>query len=273
MAQTIPTYSMSVFKLPFDFCAELQQMVANYWWSHSSSSKGFQWLQWRLLCPPKSEGGMGFRDLIAFNQALLAKQCWRIVLQPFSLVAKVLKARYFPNSGFLESKLTNNSSYILRSLLWGRKILKIGSRWLVGEGKDILVYYHNWIPRPCTFRPASPHTLPSDTTVATLLKENGGWNEELIRTHFLPVDIAAILKILVPTVPLRDELLWHFNQSGVYSVKSGYQVAFRLRFPDIPSCSESFGSWWKFLWHLPGLPKMIFFFFLESLKRHSPHPI
>ncbi|GAY69209.1 hypothetical protein CUMW_270170 [Citrus unshiu] len=122
------------------------------------------------------------------------------------------------------SKLTNNSSYILRSLLWGRKILKIGSRWLVGEGKDILVYYHNWIPRPCTFRPASPHTLPSDTTVATLLKENGGWNEELIRTHFLPVDTAAILKILVPTMPLRDELLWHFNQSGVYSVKSGYQL-------------------------------------------------
>ncbi|KAH9697855.1 putative reverse transcriptase/RNA-dependent DNA polymerase [Citrus sinensis] len=170
-------------------------------------------------------------------------ECWRIVLQPFSLVAKVLKARYFPNSGFLESKLTNNSSYILRSLLWGRKILKIGSRWLVGEGKDILVYYHNWIPRPCTFRPASPHTLPSDTTVATLLKENGGWNEELIRTHFLPVDTAAILKILVPTVPLRDELLWHFNQSGVYSVKSGYQVAFRLRFPDIPSCSESFDGY------------------------------
>ncbi|XP_052288651.1 uncharacterized protein LOC127899334 [Citrus sinensis] len=200
-----------------------QQMVANYWWSHSSSSKGFQWLQWRLLCQPKSEGGMGFRDLIAFNQALLAKQCWRIVLQPFSLVAKVLKARYFPNSDFLESKLTNNSSYILRSLLWGRKILKIGSRWRVGEGKDILVYYHNWIPRPYTFRPASPHTLPSDTTVATLLKENGGWNEELIRTHFFPVDTAAILKIPVPTVPLRDELLWHFNQSGVYSVKSGYQ--------------------------------------------------
>lgn len=75
VAQAIPTYSMSVFRLPIGFCSDLQQMVADYWWSHSSSSKGVHWLQWRLLCQPKSEGGMGFRDLIAFNQALLAKQC------------------------------------------------------------------------------------------------------------------------------------------------------------------------------------------------------
>lgn len=124
-----------------------------------------------------------------------------ILLQPDSLVAKVLKARYFPNSGFLESKLKNKSSYIWRSLLWGRKIIENGSRWRVGDGKDILVYQHNWIPRPFTFRPFSPHTLPPDTTVATLLREHGGWNEERIRAHFLPADAAKIQKILVPTVP------------------------------------------------------------------------
>jgi hypothetical protein len=44
----------------------------------------------------KDQGGLGFWDLICFNKALLAKQCWRLLQFPNSLAANIIKAKYYP---------------------------------------------------------------------------------------------------------------------------------------------------------------------------------
>jgi hypothetical protein len=40
--------------------------------------------------------GARLQDLALFNKALLVKQFWRLIHQPYSLTAKVLKAKYYP---------------------------------------------------------------------------------------------------------------------------------------------------------------------------------
>ena len=52
------------------------------------------WVRWSKLSEVKGKSGMGFRDLEASNLAMLAKQIWRIVINPNLLVSKVLKARH-----------------------------------------------------------------------------------------------------------------------------------------------------------------------------------
>lgn len=104
VAQAIPTYAMNVFKLPKGVCKAFRSKVARYWWGKGDGRKGMHWCKWELLCKQKNNGGLGFRDLEAFNQAMLAKTVWRIPLAPGSLVHRVLKGKYFQHSD-LSSKL------------------------------------------------------------------------------------------------------------------------------------------------------------------------
>ena len=60
---------------------------------------------------------MGFRDLGCFNQAMLAKQGWRLIRNPDSLVGKVLKACYFPNDDFLITKKGKHASFVWSSIV------------------------------------------------------------------------------------------------------------------------------------------------------------
>ena len=84
------------------------------------------WLSWDKMCLPKEEGGSGFRDLKAFNLALLAKQGWRLQTCKNTLLYKVYKAHYFLHDDFLTTKLGNNPSFAWRSIFSAQSIVRKG---------------------------------------------------------------------------------------------------------------------------------------------------
>ena len=73
VAQSIPTYIMSVFQLPLKLCDELDALCAKFWWGQMGNVRKIHWKSWDKLTASKKEGVMGFRDLRAFNLTMLAK--------------------------------------------------------------------------------------------------------------------------------------------------------------------------------------------------------
>ena len=74
VVQAIPPYTMNCFKLPLGLCDDIESMIRKFWWGQRGDRRKIHWVSWEVLCKPKAEGGMDFKNLALFNDALLAKQ-------------------------------------------------------------------------------------------------------------------------------------------------------------------------------------------------------
>ena len=60
-----------------------------------------------------------------------------------------------------------------------------------------------------------------------------------ISSIFLPVDVEAIMRIRVPERIMNDQIAWHYEKSGQFSVKSAYKLALKLQSQDQMASSSN----------------------------------
>ncbi|XP_050211459.1 uncharacterized protein LOC126661649 [Mercurialis annua] len=188
IAQSIPIYIMSCFSLLTFFCNEMRSIIAKFWWSGIDDQKKISWVSWNAICKPKKEGGLGFRNLCAFNLAILAKQAWKLTQNPRSLCARVLK----------------------------------GIAWRIGDGNSVDVMTDNLITSASYMKPVGVLNVPEGCKVNYFLKSNATWNREKIHACFLTANASNILKIPISRNLPPDKIFWPLNKNGFYSVKPGY---------------------------------------------------
>jgi hypothetical protein len=153
VCQAIPTYVMGAFKFLGNLCEELNQMIRYFWWGEESGHHKVHWIAWEKMLMPKCLGGMGFRDMKLFNQALLARQAWRLIQFPDGLCARLLKAKYFPRGELIDTVFPSDASPTWRSIEHGLALVKKGVIWRVKSGRNVQIWRDPWIPRPPSFKP------------------------------------------------------------------------------------------------------------------------
>ncbi|KAK6119801.1 hypothetical protein DH2020_046456 [Rehmannia glutinosa] len=233
MAQVSANFFMSIFRLPKSLCLELQGLVAKFWWGANNQDKKFT----------------------GFDGTLSA---WRLLVDPGRLVCRVLGAKCFPQGDFLNAPIGWCPSFIWRSIIWGRELLKQGIRWKISDGRSVRIFEDPWMPRVKTFKPISPPSDGGPTIVSDLI-DNRSWKSNLIKNMFWPIDHDFILKIPLGRIASGDKLIWHYEKSGLYSVRSGYKLSCSNTFQDGSSNEDQQLRWWRSLWILRIPPKIKIF--------------
>uniref|UniRef100_A0A2N9ETE5 Reverse transcriptase domain-containing protein n=1 Tax=Fagus sylvatica TaxID=28930 RepID=A0A2N9ETE5_FAGSY len=273
VAQAIPTYTMSCFRLPNRLCQDLESMIRKFWWGHGPDKNKICWVKWSSLCYQKDSGGMGFRELRKFNDAMLGKQVWRLLTDTNSLLYRVFKAKFFPHCSILEADPKTKGSYAWQSILKARDVIQKGVVWRVGNGKKISIWRQNWLLEDHHRRVITPApALLADSTVAELISpQTNHWDESLIDNIFFPYDAVAIKSIPLSEGTAEDKPFWPGTKTGQYTVRSGYKFLQTEDMTTQPSCSnlQPMKQMWKEVWSLQ-VPKKIQMFMWRSLKDSLP---
>ena len=151
----------------------------------------------------------------------VSQQGWRLLSNPESLCAKVLKARYYPSGDILNSKLGCSPSYTWRSIFKGLEVVRNGSRWRVGNGRLIHIWEDKWLPTPTTYKVISPPRPFDDFPMVSALidEDTKRWKVDTLKSLFLPFEVETILNIPLSHNLPEDKIIWVGNKKGIFFCK------------------------------------------------------
>ncbi|XP_009117682.2 uncharacterized protein LOC103842769 [Brassica rapa] len=266
----MPSHAMSCFKLPLTLCAQIQSLLTRFWWDDSHDKRKMSWISWKRMARSKKQGGLGFKEIATFNDALLAKLSWRILKNPSCLLARCLLGKYCKDENFLSIKASTSSSYGWKGILIGRDLLINQLGWIVGSGNDIRVWDDAWLSTTDQQRPygPAPEALKELRVSDLMLPNSTSWDTQKIES-ILPFHKQSILQLKPSICNAPDEMVWLKTASGDYTVKSGYMAKEEQSCLAETPTSEPTVDWLANVWNLK-TPEKIKVFLWNSLHAALP---
>lgn len=175
------------------------------------------------------------------NLALLSKLGWFFATDSGRMWTQALRSKYYAGSSFMSCNREKNISWTWNSILLSRKLIENGLCYRVGKRDRTSIWEDPWVPYDPSFKP-SPSTegVIDCGIVESLWLPNGEWNVRKLQLIFDSNTATNISRIPTTNRNLDDKLVWVGTRTGLFSVKSAFELGSWKDDVDSP--------WWKRLW-------------------------
>jgi hypothetical protein len=231
----LPTYYMSLFPLPASVANRMEKIQRDFLWGGLGEEFKYHLVSWSKVCSPISEGGLGIRNLMVFNRALLGKWLWRYGLEREAWWRLAVDSKYGSLWGGWCSLVPTGAFGVglWKNIRKGWEKFSSFTRFLVGDGSRISFWQDKWcgdVALKVAFPVLYGLACAKDASIAANLEILGGsnqWNVSFVRAaHDWEVDVFASFFQVLHSASVRrgcvDQLWWVPAKRGLFKVKSFY---------------------------------------------------
>ncbi|KAK4384178.1 putative ribonuclease H protein [Sesamum angolense] len=218
--------------------------------------RGYPKVAWSSVCRPIEEGGLGIRDILALNKALMCRHIWNVIQDNQSSIW----VRWIAHTHLRHKSIWTVD---VKGGSWGwRKLLRLRSALVpyidlkIGDGASFSLWHDPWHSLgPLIKRfPSGPSrtNIPAAATLSMVIVD-GVWHWPLITD----MECIEITHVLPPIDNGSDSILW---RGGDFSTKVAYDI-FRNPGPKV--------GWYSLLLGPCKIPKYSFVLWLAILEKLS----
>jgi hypothetical protein len=140
---SLPTHFLSLFPIPVGMANHLEKLQRDFLWGGIGNKFKFHLANWHRICSSKVLGGLGVRNMIKFNRALMGKWLWRLALERDALWRKVVDIKYGSMGGGWCSKEVGGSFVVgVWKCIWrGWNAFAAHVRYEVRDGSKVLFWH------------------------------------------------------------------------------------------------------------------------------------
>ncbi|KAG7586730.1 Reverse transcriptase zinc-binding domain [Arabidopsis thaliana x Arabidopsis arenosa] len=136
---------MAAFRLPRECIREIDKVCSAFLWSGAEMSSKKAKIAWGNVCKPKTEGGLGLRNLQEANNVCCLKLVWRIISNRSSLWVQWVDMYLLRGKSlWTATQRTNVGSWIWKKILKYRDLAKSFCKIEVGNGTTTSFWFDNW---------------------------------------------------------------------------------------------------------------------------------